>query len=451
MYEQFIIGALKSIGLFGGLGISGTLLYKTKKIKKTEFIGDLHQTIEDRSCGTMIIGVPGSGKTYFAVDLFLEDVKRGYGALWLTTQGIFDPDILNYIPPKRVNKTILLQPHKKRSRGMNMFKRYTGTQLERSLIADNTVILFKRMFDTFTENMKSIISASVIALLEYSEKKNIVVCLWDLYEFLKDKNFRKEVIECIDNIAARDMLEDIEDSNTQKSVNAILKRFRTMLYNDNMLAFLSQKEDDIDLLDAVRKRKVIICDFYAGGVGEKEALGQDNANFLAELMVTRMELIAQTRKINDSLYPIYLDEFGSYTTSADNIQKFIYLHRKKRMPPTLIFQSRQQLNTKDLKSAVDSVGTKYIFKLEPNDFKIYRDMYPQYKEKIDKNMACREGISDIRSGGKNYDIWIKTPDLEGKYNLGYVIEERNKGKYTVQEIIKKVTKKPVIEREDDFQ
>lgn len=454
-FREFISSAISTITQLSGLGLTGYSICKIAKRAKLSFLEDLHSTIEDRSCSTMIIGLAGSGKTYLAMELFLDDVAKGYGALWLSTQGITNSDLLNYIPEDKADKVILLRPHANRIRGINLLKRYTNTQMERMLVADSVITLFQRMFQDVKDNMKSILTASVLGLLEYSDLTKQEVCLWDLYIFFVDNQFRSKVIDKINNHAVKDMLADItnEGSGTKSSLNALLRRFRHMLYNDNMLAFLSQKEDDVDLMQAVKKKKILICDFYGGGVGVK-GIGKTNSKFLAELVVSKMQLVAETRNINSSLFPQYYDEFQTYTTTSENIKDFIDLNRQRRMPVTLIFQRRYQL-PKELQDAVDSCGTKYILRLNQNDLNHYKKMYPEYENKLTKHMPTREGIFDILSGGKTNDRWTKTKDIREKSMVGDKIEKNNLGKFTIDELMKKIKNSSISNKDcidnSDFQ
>ena len=129
---------------FGAVGGGVWLLYQLNKINKTSFLDNLHQTIEDRSCSTHIIGVQGSGKTYLAMEQFLSDIEKGYGALWMSTQGIDNSGLLDYIPADKIDKVILFRPYIDKPIGINLLKTYTNTQLEKSLIADIVLVLFKR-------------------------------------------------------------------------------------------------------------------------------------------------------------------------------------------------------------------------------------------------------------------------------------------------------------------
>lgn len=438
--NNILLKSLLYAAQFGVIGGGVWLLYQLKQSKSTSFLDNLHQTIEDRSCSTHIIGVQGSGKTYLAMEQFLSDIEKGYGALWMSTQGIDNSGLLDYIPADKIDKVILFRPYIDKPIGINLLKTYTNTQLEKSLIADSVVVLFKRLFDNFKDNMEGLLTASTLALLEYSDKTNKKVSLWDLYVFLSDESYRLEVISKVENIIALDMLSEINTDNKplQSSLQALLRRFRKLLYHDHMVAFLSQKENDVDLLKAVRQRKIIICDFLAGGIGGN-GIGKESSKFLAELMVSKFQLIAETRNINSSLYPLYLDEFQTYTSTSDNIKDFIDLNRQRRMPVILINQRRYQL-PQALQDAVDSCGTKYILTLNPNDWQHYIKMYPQYEEEIPK-LTHREFIADIRSYGKNYDFVSMSPDIRERVDLGYKIKRNNIGKYTTEEIIHNIKHK----------
>lgn len=431
--NQFLYESIKSLLQFGGLGACIYALNKLIRERKITDIDKYKQTNEDRSCSTHIIGIPGSGKTYFAMWMFIRDIEKGKGALWLSTQGISNSDMLNYIPKHRINDVILLRPYAKRPRGINILRTYTNSELERTLVADSVVVLFKRLFENFGDNMEGILTSSVLALLEYAEKTNEKVSLWDLYIFLTDENYRMKVINRVENKIALDMLnETYMDKKVQTSLHGLLRRMRKLLYHDQMVAFLSRKDDDVDLLEAVKQNKVIICDFLAGGVGS-EGIGKQNSSFLAELIVSKMQLISETRNINSPLFPLYLDEFQTYTSTSDNIKDFIDLNRQRRMPIILINQRRYQLS-KELQDAVDACGTRFIMKVNSHDINHYKKMYPQFEEEIEKFKA-RDCLCDIRCNGKNYRFITTTPDIGEKVNLGHIIEKNNIGKYTTKEII----------------
>lgn len=435
MFKELFLKTIIYTLKFGSLGLGFHMIKKLLDYERLFFLGDLHQTIEDRSCSTHIIGTQGSGKTYWAMQLFIKDIKKGYGALWMSTQGVKNSDLLNKIPKERVKDVILLRPYSNKLLGINLLKTYTNTQLERSLVADSVVVLFKRLFGSFGDNMEAILTAGTLALLEYADKTNNTVSLWDLYILLSDSNYRSFIVQYVDNRAAFDMIMEIDDKENKMSLNALLRRFRKILYHDQITAFLSQKENDVDLLKAVKQRKIIICDFLAGGLGS-DGIGKENSKFLAELIVSKFQLIAESRNKNSSLYPLYLDEFQTYTSTAENIEDFIDLNRQRRMPVILINQRRFQL-PEALQKAVDSCGTKYIFQLNPNDWGHYTKMFPQYEDEIEK-LEHRQYIANIQSYGKHYDFIATTPDIKDGASLETEIIQNNTGEYTVNEIMNKI-------------
>ena len=165
----------------------------------------------------------------------------GLGAIWLSTQGIDNSGLLDYIPEDKIKKVILFKPHDKKPLGINLLKQYTGDPQERSLIADSVVVLFKRLFDNVSENMESIIAASVLALLEYSNSTEQIVTLMDLYKFLTNIEYRLNVESHVKNVIVKDMIEEIDDDknfHVKTSLDAIIRRFRKLLYYNTTIAFL---------------------------------------------------------------------------------------------------------------------------------------------------------------------------------------------------------------------
>jgi hypothetical protein len=325
-----------------------------------------------------------------------------------------------------------MKPYGNNPLGVNMLRTYTDSSSERELIADSVVTLFKRLFENIGDNMEGIIYAGTMALLFYAHVNKVKVSLWELYNFLNDSNFRQKVLNDVANPVIKDTFVEIEKESSQQSLKALLRRFRHALSSESLLIFLSQKDNDIDLLGCVRNKKIVICDLYTGGVGS-EGMGQEKSAFAAELIVTKFQLISETRNLKSPLYPMYLDEFQTYTSSAKNIARMIELNRKKRMPVVLICQRLTQLS-QELQEAVKSVGTKYIFTTNATDNAKFSKEYPQYKDRFEK-FPARTFMRDERFGGTNKVKIDRTPDIPAPYGLSDQIEKQCAGEKTRKELL----------------
>lgn len=108
MIEGMLLETLEKI-----ITISGSIIlgYSAWQMIKDRF-NQKNPTNEDRSCSYLILGKPGTGKTGKALLMFYDDVNnKNLGALWLSTQGIENSEVLDFIKEDRVKDTILIRPY----------------------------------------------------------------------------------------------------------------------------------------------------------------------------------------------------------------------------------------------------------------------------------------------------------------------------------------------------
>src|SRR4051794_40398197 len=110
-----------------------------------------------------IIGKPGMGKSTLMLSMIRQDILNGKGV------GVIDPhadlvkQVLPHIPASRVKDTILFDA-KTLPIGLNFFN--AKTDAEKALIADDVIVLFKRLTDSWGERMDMVLRYAVHTLSE---------------------------------------------------------------------------------------------------------------------------------------------------------------------------------------------------------------------------------------------------------------------------------------------
>ncbi|MEW6016468.1 MAG: hypothetical protein AB1760_00175 [Pseudomonadota bacterium] len=320
------------------------------------------QTKLDLCAMRYVRGANRSGKTTFAMHLLHEHLDRAN--VWVTTHGA--RDVLDTLPPDVTERVIVLSPASPRTITLNLFQSHGGGQMERHLLADLTVRLFKRLYSTsFRENMEELVYSGTSALLEYAERARETVTLLDLYRFLMDDGYQETVLSHVASRLVRDTFLDPE----KRSVLATLRRLRRPLSSDLVLRTLADP-DGFDLARVDAETLILVCDL------DKGIIGPEAAEMIAEVVTTTLQALTMRRKKDAPLVLVYLDEFQGYCNDA--LKEWIEEGGKRQVCVTLIHHRRGQL-TEGVKQAVELCGTQYLFRQVPEDCRNAAQLVGRYE------------------------------------------------------------------------
>lgn len=309
------------------------------------------QTREDLCAHRYVRGATGCGKSTWLAHLFNAACEAGDGAWWISTHG--GESMLDVIPEARVKDVVYLAPASDRPLGFNLFKRYTCEAIEANLIADQTTRLFELLFErSWGDRIAEMVNAAALALVDWGEEAT----LFELYRMLTDERFRRRVLAGTQRLGVRDVLE-ADDKETKGVMARTAAKVRKSVTNSVLLTTLGQR-NGLDLAELVKRRAIVVTDLDSG------KLGEHTARFLAETLVSKLQMVAMSRTGREKPVHLFCDEFQTYPVRA--FATLLSECRKKRMPVTLAHQEGEQL-PKELRGAVLQVGSKYWFRQTPPD------------------------------------------------------------------------------------
>lgn len=311
-------------------------------------------TWEDWACGHYITGLPGSGKTAFAYQLVREFCYKGWGWIWLSIKS--SVPILGYLPPEARERCVLFAPYSEHPRGINMLRSYTNTATERELIADQVAELFDRLHPAMSANMRELIRMGALALLQWANRIQVEVTLWELYRFYQEEAFRGQVLAGAPK-PVRDAFSG--DEVRKATLQAVRVQLRRAVANDSLLVALSQK-DCIDLWDVMENERWLVCDT------PEAVLGPAVASFLCQVVASRVQMLTARRPPGARPFGCFADEFQEY--SNPSFAKGIATGREFGLTWVLIHQSRaNQSIGKEVAGAVHLCGSRWYFQQAPED------------------------------------------------------------------------------------
>lgn len=264
---------------------------------------------------TFVLGQTGTGKTTLLQRMAVADLHAGNGFAFLDPHGDAAQELLDFIPPHRMDDVVYLRPgDTDRAFGFNVFHNVRDRDKDR--LTQEVVATFRyRWSDSWGARMENIFKHAVRALLDVPAREGGATLL-SLPLILNRDDYRAWVLRRCNSRAVRDFFQYEFDQwhVRQRSdfVQPILNKVDTFLLSDVLRNIIGQRVSTIDIDYIMNQRKILILDL------DKGTIGKDDANTLGSLFVTAFQMAAMRR----SALPIaeripfycYLDEFHSFTT-----------------------------------------------------------------------------------------------------------------------------------------
>ncbi|MFQ5486280.1 MAG: hypothetical protein ACE5DO_13230, partial [Desulfobacterales bacterium] len=147
---------------------------------------------EDRRKHIYFIGKTGAGKSTLIANMAIDDIRRGRGIGIIDPHGDLSDAILDYIPKRRVNDVVYLEPFdKKRPFRLNILE--VKNKEQKDLVVSGIVAIFYKLYGhSWGPRLEYILRNVIITLLEIPG-----ATLVDVLQLLSNEGYRKKVIPLV--------------------------------------------------------------------------------------------------------------------------------------------------------------------------------------------------------------------------------------------------------------
>ena len=352
----------------------GETIFRSQRVKFGIKNGD------DRLRHMYLIGKSGTGKSTLFQTLITQDIQNGAGVGVLDPHGELIEDILNYIPDHRVNDVILIDPSDtERPVGLNLLE--IEDQSQKNLMASNLISAIKVHFDySWGPRLEYLLNYAVLTLLEVPGTSMLGIT-----RLLGDKNYRNYILHQVKDPVVLEFWEKEykEMSGNQKLVTEaiapIQNKINRFLSSTTIRNILGQRKSTVDIWDAMNSGKILLMNLSKGKIGE------DNANLLGALLVSRIQFMAlQRAKLPPQErrpFYLYVDEFQNF--AGGSFESILSESRKYKLGLYLTHQYTSQLPEQLLQAVFGNVGTIASFSLGAPDAKVLANEYAPYFDQQD--------------------------------------------------------------------
>ena len=344
----------------------------------------------DRQKHTYVLGATGMGKTSLLKYAIIQDINNDQGVAIIDPHGDLAQDILKHIPKSRINDVIYFNPiDYEYPLGMNLLaidEDLEGEELAyaQDLRTESLVSIFKKIFSSESSDSGH--------RIEYVLRNTIQTSfgvvnpdLFTIFRLLNDRPYNSKVVAKLNNPYLKmfwhqeiNRAGSFQRVKMQAGVTAKIGRF---IFSPTVEKVFSQTDNYLDFKDLINTRKILICNFAKGLLGE-DASKLFCATTLAKIQLAVLERARLNIDKRSDFY-LYIDEFQNF--ASKNFIEILSEARKYGLYLTLAQQSIQQLNSKELAQIIlANVANLIVFRTgSPLDADLILPSFEPFLNKID--------------------------------------------------------------------
>jgi len=310
-------------------------------------------TNNQRFSHTWILGKTGYGKSTLLERLAIDDIQNGEGIAFFDPHGSSIQTILNYIPPERIQDTIIFDPSDyEHPIGFNTLENIS--QERKPFVASSTLDTLKRVwhYTIPTPQFDQMVYNGIAALLDYPN-----ATLIGLKFLLTDESFRQKVHQHIKDPIIKDYWADFDDLDGREQrqlTSSTLNKIGALIADPRIRYVIGQPKNKIDVNDILDNRRILLVSLPQG------KLGLEKASIMGGLLLSHIHLNALS---NHPPFHIYVDEFHNFGLAPEMLSGI----RKFGISLTLAHQYLYQLPQALQEAMIGTVGSIVAFRTGGRD------------------------------------------------------------------------------------
>jgi hypothetical protein len=359
---------------------------KTKPNTKTFFIMNtvigeragerIEVKTQDRRHHLYLLGQTGAGKSTLLKNMAIEDMRNGAGLAVIDPHGDLVEDILNFIPKKRLqeNHLIYFNPaDNEHPAGLNILE--TGSRQNKELAASSLVSVFRHLWrDSWGPRTEYLLYNATLALMDAPGQT-----LLGVYRILVDASFREGIVRQVKDPMVKLFWKDVfggyDERFKTEVVSPIQNKVGQLLTGSCLRNIVGQTKSSFDMKRAMDSGQIILANLSKGRIGE------DRANLLGSILVTKLYLAALERQTMPETqrkdFYLYVDEFQNFTT--DVFPSILSEARKYRLNLILAHQYLDQLPESIQRAVFGNVGSWAVFRVGSADAQtLSKEFFPYF-------------------------------------------------------------------------
>lgn len=335
---------------------------------------------KDRRQHMYVMGKTGVGKTALLKNLALQDINAGRGIGIIDPHGEFVEEVLEQIPPSRVNDVVYFNPvDAEYPIGFNVLE-VPDPKYKHLVVSDLLGIFTKIWAGVWSARMEYILQNCITALLDTPG-----TTLLGIPRLLVDKDYRQKIVANVKDPVVRSFwvheFETWRDQFRNEAIVPIQNKVGQFLNTSFIRNIVGQPKSTLNIPEIMNAGKILLVNVSKGKVGE------DNSQLLGAMIITKLQLAAMERvriPEEDRIdFYLYVDEFQNFAT--DSFATILSEARKYRLNIIIAHQYIGQLvtdvSTKVRDAVFGNVGTMISFRVGATDAEfLEKEFAPEFMQ-----------------------------------------------------------------------
>jgi hypothetical protein len=360
-----------------------------------------------------LVGKTGTGKSTLLLNLILDDVRAGRGAVVIDPRGDLVTDVLDRLPAsvaETPGRLAIIDPDQTNPAAFNPLE---GE--DPHLTADNLVGIFSRIFQRhWGPRIDDTLRVACLTLMQHANPTLSLVP-----PLLNDAQFRARFTVGLDDPEGlhgyRQWYDSMNPPMRAQVIGPVLARLRQFLLRDFVKRVIGGPASTLDMA-AVLDRGLLLCRLPKG------VLGEDTVRVLGSLLVARVWQAATARASRPEHArrdaALYVDECHNFLNLPGSVADMLAEARGYRLSLVLAHQDLPQLPRDVAAAASANARNKIYFTVDPKDAKdLAAHTLPELDEHdlahLDKHTAAARLVVDGRETPAFTLITRQPPPLLG--------------------------------------
>jgi hypothetical protein len=341
---------------------------------------------------TILVGPTGSGKSWLAARMFLDDIAAGRGGLLIDPKGSTAKLVLERLPEEAVGRTVVvdLREDGERLVPLPLLAAEAGGIPE--LAADTLVGLLRHRFRDLGPRSSDILSSCLYALARTPEPSLI-----DLLRVWSDTAFRAYVTRLVqDDLVLAGFFAWFNGLNAAERhfvLAAPMNKLRPLIARPSLRAVLAAPRATFTMAQALAEKLIVIVIVPEG------VIGGDATTLIGQVALARLWAAIQART-GRAFYPVTIDEAPRFLDQPTDLGDVLARSREYGVGLTLIGQSLAQFPQGLREVALNSARTKIAFGTSASDARrLAEEFGPGVEADFFTGLAKFEAIGAVSLGG----------------------------------------------------
>lgn len=323
---------------------------------------------DDRLRHIYSIGKTGMGKSTMLENMAIQDIQNGNGMAFLDPHGKTADLLLDYIPEHRIQDVIYFAPFDIEYPISFNVMEDVGVD-RRHLVVAGLMSAFEKIWvDAWSARMAYILQNTLAALLEFPG-----ATMLGINRMLTDKVYREKVVDNVKDPTTKSFWTEefakYTDRFAAEATPAIQNKVGQFTSNPLIRNIVGQSRSSFDIRKIMDEKKILIVNLSKGLVGE------NNANLLGSMLVTKIYLAAMSRADaspqdlkNLPNFYLYVDEFQSFANKS--FADILSESRKYKLSLNITHQYIEQMAEEVRAAVFGNVGTLISFRVGSYDAEV---------------------------------------------------------------------------------